>query len=129
METAILQTGDAHFLHSPLTELLIFFAGAAESVQSAGSAHQNNIENAVIENRAAGLGNVSNVFGCLADRKCTGIHPIHGYCAGIAGQKTQNAAEQGAFAHAVGAEDGEEFSFAYGKADVMENRSVTVGKA
>ena len=95
--------GDSDFLQGPEALLRIFPAGAAEGTQAAGSAHEDDVEHTVIEHRVAGLGDVGDVPCRLPDRKTPGIHAVHQNLAGIAGQKAQDTAKQGAFAHAVGA--------------------------
>ena len=122
------QMGDAYFVQCPGAAVIVLLAGGLKRGQAAGAPHQNNVKDAVVEYRAAGLGNVSDVLCCFPDGEGAGVHSVHQHCSGVAGEQPQHAAKQSAFSHPIGAQDGQKLSFFHAEADVEQDLPGTVGK-
>ena len=76
-----------------------------------------------------GLGDVCHPPGKLCRGQLADVIPIHPDAAAAGGHQAQNAAEQGALANAVGAEDGDELAVFGFKGNSLQDLPVAVGKS
>ena len=75
------------------------------------------------------MGDVGNALCPLLDGNMADVRAVYKYGSRIPGEQAQHTAEQGAFSHAVGAENGQKLAFLHPEADVLQDLPFSVGEA
>ena len=91
-------------------------------------AHEHGIQHRIAEGGPVDLRNIGDPPGHLPARQAAHILAIREYAALIARQQPQDAAEQRALAHAVGAEHGEKLAPFKAEGDVLQHQALAVGE-
>ena len=123
------QVLDADALEGCVRPAQLRLAGRGEHLQVVSRGHEHHVDHFVVVHRGVGLGNVGDLTGTLANRKCAQILPVHQNRAVIVRGKPQDAAEQGGLAHAVGPEHVHETPIGNREREVVQNLAGSVGEA
>ena len=115
----------AQLLQSGQSLLLLLGGGGAERRELAGQAHQHRVQHGITKGRAVYLGDVGDMGGQRPLVQSTGIPPVQQDGTAIVRQTAQNAAEQGTFPRAVGAQHRQKLSLPGRERDVPQRRMAT----
>ena len=129
MEAALREVGYAYLLQGLVHPPDILLLRRGEGAEPARRAHEHDVAHAVVEGRVRALGDVGDEPSGLADAQGFGVPPLDGDAARVVPQQAQDAAEERALAHAVGAEDGEILPRSDAEAHVVQHLVLAVGEA
>ena len=126
---AALHPGNAHLGQRLPRNAELPFSGALQSPHLMGRAHQHHLQYGIVEGRGVGLRDIGHQGGHFPRGKAFALPPGDGNTAPVAAVQPQQAAEQGAFPGAVGAQHGNQLALSGGKIHPVQHFIFSVGKA